>query len=329
MINGISKIFLNYSPLFLLPLLIASCVSEVDLTPEKGEKKVVIEGIITDEEYDRNFQEKYRREDQGNYVRLTYSDPVNSFVPYEISPDGNHYTRDRTKAIRNALVIIRDDLGQIDTLQADSAQNEPFYGYYSARDLICKAGRTYFLSVKVEDKEFTATAFMPPVAKLDSVSTVFVNKEIDKFSGDLPLFYFRNNLAVKEYFLPKIVAVPQYTDVEIPPFFHFSESPDRIWNFEVLNDEHLPAYVNGLTLKLGTTSSTYFTYSLDKGTIYDGCLYSLTKEAFDYYSVLISAFKNDGGAYSPSPASPPTNIKGGALGFFNASSASIKRFTVK
>jgi hypothetical protein len=305
------------------------CVSEVDLAPEKGEKKVVIEGVLTDEDYDRDFQEKYRREDQGNYVRLTYSDPANSFVPHEVSPDGNSYTRDRTKAIRNALVIIRDDLGKIDTLKADSAQREPFAGYYTSKALFCKAGRTYSLYVKINEKEFTATAFMPPVPKLDSVSTVYINRGINKFSGDVPLFYFKNNLSVKEYFLPKTAVVPQYTDIQIPPFFHFSESPDRIWNFEVLSDDHLPAYVNGYMLKMGTTSSTYFTYSLFKNEIYDGCLYSLTKEAYDYYSVLNSAFQNDGGAYSPSPASPPTNIKGGALGFFNASSASIKRFTVK
>jgi hypothetical protein len=305
------------------------CVSEVDLAPEKGERKVVIEGVLTDEDYDRDFQEKYRREDQGNYVRLTYSDPVNSFVPHEVSPDGNSYTRDRTKAIRNALVIIRDDLGKIDTLKADSAQREPFAGYYTSKELFCKAGRTYSLYVKINEKEFTATAFMPPVPKLDSVSTVYINRGINKFSGDVPLFYFKNNLSVKEYFLPKTAVVPQYTDIQIPPFFHFSESPDRIWNFEVLSDDHLPAYVNGYMLKMGTTSSTYFTYSLFKNEIYDGCLYSLTKEAYDYYSVLNSAFQNDGGAYSPSPASPPTNIKGGALGFFNASSASIKRFTVR
>ncbi|MET7258744.1 DUF4249 family protein [Dyadobacter fermentans] len=319
----------HFVTLFFFQFIFFGCVSEVNLSPAKGEIKVVIEGVITDEEYDRDFQEKYRQEDQGNYVRLTYSDPVNNFVPYEISPDGNHYTRDRTKAIRNALVIIRDDLGKADTLKPDSAQREPFYGYYTSKELYCKAGRTYELYVKIKDKEYTATAFMPPVPKLDSVSTVFINRGIHKFSGDVPLFYFRNNLAVKEYFLPKITVVPQYTDIQIPPFFHFSESPDRIWNYEVLSDDHLPAYINGYMLKLGTTSSSYFTYSLSKNVIYDACLYSLTKEAYDYYSVLISAFQNDGGAYSPSPASPPTNIKGGALGFFNASSASIRRFIVK
>ena len=48
-------------------------------------------------------------------------------------------------------------------------------------------------------------------------------------------------------------------------------------------------------------------------------MHSLTKEGYDYYKVLIQMFKTDGGGYSPSPASPPTNMDNGALGFFRAS----------
>ena len=48
-------------------------------------------------------------------------------------------------------------------------------------------------------------------------------------------------------------------------------------------------------------------------------MHSITKEAYDYYKALIQQFKTDGGGYSPSPASPPTNLDNGALGFFRAS----------
>ena len=46
---------------------------------------------------------------------------------------------------------------------------------------------------------------------------------------------------------------------------------------------------------------------------------TLTKEAYEYNRALIQQFRTDGGGYSPSPASPPTNLDNGALGFFRTS----------
>ncbi|WP_149244497.1 DUF4249 family protein [Dyadobacter sp. 32] len=306
------------------------CISEVSLVLPHNNRKVVIEGLLTDEVYDKAFQESHLRESEGNYVRLSYSDPVNFDDPLAIYPGTSNYTRDQSSPIRNALVWISDDLGQIDTLVADSAQNEPFIGYYTPRKLICGAGRTYILNVRIENDLYWATAYMPKVPIIDSVTSVYVKKPIEKFSGYLPVIYFRDNPSTVDYFMPKVVVVPSYTDAETPSFPHFNSGiGGRIWNYNTLSDTFLPEYVSGLTLKLGTTSSSYFTSSLELGQTYDACLFSLTKEAFDYYSTLIGQFESDGGAYKPTPASAPTNIKGGALGFFNASSASVKRFKVE
>jgi hypothetical protein len=52
-------------------------------------------------------------------------------------------------------------------------------------------------------------------------------------------------------------------------------------------------------------------------------MYSVTKEAYDFYKALISQFRNDGGVYSPTPASAPTNIDNNALGFFRASAVNV------
>jgi hypothetical protein len=49
---------------------------------------------------------------------------------------------------------------------------------------------------------------------------------------------------------------------------------------------------------------------------------SLSEYAFKYYEALLKQFENDGGAYSPTPASPPTNLTGNALGYFRASAVS-------
>jgi len=54
-------------------------------------------------------------------------------------------------------------------------------------------------------------------------------------------------------------------------------------------------------------------------------MYSITEEGYNYYKALIAQFKNDGGTYSPAPASPPTNIDNGGLGFFRASAVNVIR----
>jgi hypothetical protein len=44
--------------------------------------------------------------------------------------------------------------------------------------------------------------------------------------------------------------------------------------------------------------------------------------------MLLKQFKNDGGAYQPSPSSPPTNMSNGALGYFRASAIIEKRLKI-
>jgi len=56
---------------------------------------------------------------------------------------------------------------------------------------------------------------------------------------------------------------------------------------------------------------------------------SLSSNAYNYYKNLIEQFENDGGAYKPTPASPPTNISNGGLGFFRASSVVEAKTIIK
>ena len=319
-------------PIVCLLWCLVSCVTEVDLKFPVAPEKIVIEGLITDEPYDYEFWSKYKMESTGNYVRLTYSNPLNIYAPGTLASDSIHYARDMAKYVRNALVVIHDDLGKSDTLKPDSAQSEPFRGYYTNRKLIGVAGRTYFLDVWVNNQHYSAHSYMEPVPSLDSVDTDYIKRPIDKFSGYSPLFYFHNSSKDTQYYLTKVTSVPTYTDVpeeNLPPFPHFNGGSGSGWQYSIVSSEFLPEYVKGLSVTLAQTTSTYDVAYLELGNTYDGCLFSLSKEAYEYYGVLIKTFQNDGGAYSPAPASPPTNIKGGALGFFNVSSGSIKRFTVK
>jgi hypothetical protein len=50
--------------------------------------------------------------------------------------------------------------------------------------------------------------------------------------------------------------------------------------------------------------------------------YSLTRRAYVYYTDLSTIMNNDGGMFGPIPATPRTNIVGGALGVFQVSAIS-------
>jgi hypothetical protein len=51
-------------------------------------------------------------------------------------------------------------------------------------------------------------------------------------------------------------------------------------------------------------------------------MYCITEPVYRYYVALSKQYNDDGGAFSPSPASPPTNFSGGAQGCFSAASVS-------
>lgn len=53
---------------------------------------------------------------------------------------------------------------------------------------------------------------------------------------------------------------------------------------------------------------------------------SISKEAYEYFNALQAQIKNDGGALSPTPATPPGNFSNGALGFFKV--VAIRRKTI-
>ncbi len=105
----------------------------------------------------------------------------------------------------------------------------------------------------------------------------------------------------------------------------------RVWPYSILSDEYLKEYVNGLDVCKGIAPDYWmngYPYVSD-GRLMDDYfieMHSLTKEAYEYYKALIQQFRTDGGAYSPSPASPPTNLDNGALGFFRASAVNRVEF---
>jgi hypothetical protein len=58
-------------------------------------------------------------------------------------------------------------------------------------------------------------------------------------------------------------------------------------------------------------------------------IYSISREAFVFYSDLQSLLNNDGGLFSQPPANSRTNLSNGALGFFQASAMHVSEIEIK
>jgi hypothetical protein len=296
--------------LSLLVALFSGCIEDYDLKRNEIEPRLVVEGLIT------NKQGPY-------YIRLTESN-TGSFEP------DSAYT---PAPVKNAKLIISDNVNQSDTLvpvdfdihDYNNVINTIFLtdptsftydrGFYKTQHLIGIPGRTYSLKVLYLGKEYQASAFMPPVPDIDSIG--FVKKVMEKDNAEyfVPLLYFSEPQGIKNYYLIQL-----NDEVSSRTF-----SASTLWQFSILSDEFLQPYVNGLNISQGETPrSIEYPIYMEGDSVYVA-LSSLTQNAYEFYKSLLQQFKNDGGAYQPSPGSPPTNMSNGALGYFRASSISEKR----
>jgi len=296
-----------------ISLITNSCINDFELDTGDGSPLVVIEGQIDN--------------DGNNYIRLTYSNPPLKLV--RIGPTKHS----EAVPIENAIIQIADNEGYSEIMKpiavSETFYNNPeFSGFYNAENLIGKPGNTYYLTITVGGSTYTAEAYMPSVSEIDSVGLQRVDGLPGKDFSRQPLIYFSEPQNEKNYYLTKICyrfIAPNDTDTV--KYDINCRLGSRVWNFSLLDDRYLDSYINGLNLNDGESpDGRDFNLHPDPYNIETPELqmYSLTKEAFEYYEALIKQFNNDGGIYQPSPASAPSNIKGGALGFFNASAVSKK-----
>jgi hypothetical protein len=285
-----------------------SCIETYNLDlPE--ESKLVVDGLITN--------------DTGPYyIRLTESRNNLYFDPYMDSL--YIYTGILGgKSIKDALVIISSDNGQTDTLVAGQDSIAELYlnengeyvytnlaenlhgikfGGYQTTTLKGEVGVNYFLRVIWKGKEYNASCIMPDLPQIDSITYNKVKAAVGKDDYFVPKIYFREPKNEKNYYL-----------------FNFSGN-NRVWGYSILNDEFLGDYVKGVDVFKGESVDWYMSAYPYGGEQFKIRMYSITKETYDFYKALINQYKNDGGSYSLVPASPPTNIDNGGLGFFRASS---------
>jgi len=287
--------------------IITSCTEKFEIQKSEAGNKLVVEGQIVN----------YNSGSCYSYIRLTKSK-----LGVNVTDHDAFFTHDSLTYINDAIVIVRDDFGNIDTFKKepekypyiwydqdsvshiDSSENYYYQrGYYRVNKLIPQENRTYYLTVQSEGKEYHASCFMPHLPKMDSIS--FVNEANYKGeNGYTPYLYFKDPPQEKNYYL------------------FIGNTGNTYWGYTVLDDKLIDPDVKGVNIFKGVTNEYWMSAFRFKGP-YHYEVHSVTKEAYDFYNTLSKLYVNDGGNYKPAPASPISNIDNGALGFFRASSVHV------
>lgn len=268
------------------------------------------------------------------YIRLTLSNSGLFTPAYNIGLD-------QAEPVKNALVILSDNAGNIDTLKPspDSITTySKFYhnrsthydsvlmryknlfdgesGFYETSKIRGVPERTYHLRVVYNNKEYMADAYMPPITVIDSVGF----KTKFGLKGDpyiTPTMFFLEPQNSVDYYWT--FAERNVKDENMGAGLRYANGGSYL-PYSIFNDNFLLPYANGVYCDF-----TYTKNGIPKNIITDyGFVYlgSVTEKHYNFLKVIIDQMQSDGGAYKPTPATPPTNISNGALGFFGASALS-------
>jgi hypothetical protein len=254
-----------------IALALTGCEKTVDLKYKSNQSKIIIEGNITNE--------------AGPYlVKITKS--VN------LSETGAYPTID------NAVVTISDDAGNSETLSAQGS------GTYRTATIQGVEGRTYTLTVQMENQTYTAQSTLPQRAAFDSIKVEQVLMGGEKEYNLIPVYFdaatkgnsyrfvlSQNNKLVNQHFI----------------------QTDEVKN-GMVNTSRLEVDDNDVELKVG-----------DLVTITMQCI---DKNVALYYRTL-AMIADSGPGGGTTPNNPSTNISNGALGIFSAHTTETKQVTIQ
>lgn len=263
-----------FSTLILITqLLSTSCEKVVDVDLNEANPRPVFEA--------------YLENDSTCYVKASWT--------------SSYYDQSSSPNITNAVMSISDNVGNSENL---TYQGE---GIYRGSNLIGVIGRTYTLSVDIDDDNYTATSTMQPLVPIDTFST----QSLGGFFGGGPNDRF---WAYVNYTDP--VSVTNYYAIRTT--YYDSTDNKMVTDYSIADDE----LSNGISTRSFTTFRPFVS-----GEQISVEFASLDYSTFLYFKTLQDALGGAGVA-SAAPANPTTNFSEGALGYFGAWSKEIKPFTI-
>lgn len=196
--------------------------------------------------------------------------------------------------VDNAFVTISDDAGNLDTLLLES---NGLYRTNGPRQGV--PGRTYYLTVIVDGITYTAQDILTAVPPIDSIAAIYREKG-DELGIDTNGYYV---------------------------YFVFMDPPGKNYYMEDITKNGVPVLRSDQLFIFDDQfiKPSEPVFSRAPGNYISGekavlTLSSLSEKGYDYMNGVVLQLQNDGGFFSTPPANAPTNLSGGALGFFRASS---------
>jgi hypothetical protein len=212
-------------------------------------------------------------------------------------------------------------------------------GYYQTTKLKGLTGHTYHLEVQIGDIIFRSSAYMPPVPALESVGwardttlSPYLN------SGLIPVARFKDPPNEKNYYALNMnysLHAYRYDQFLAPGIY--AQATFSVLPYYVFYDKFLTSDVSTIPVRLMPLNVQhalvpeghypywdYYPYVRPSHTPVQIRLHALTKETYAYFDALNRQLEVNGNIYKPAPASAPSNISGGALGFFYATTISDK-----
>ena len=317
-----TEIKMKYLTIFLFSIVfLASCTEEYNLQLHP-ETKLVIDAEITNGKppyYTKLGLSGSTESDLNQWVDdalIIISDDegvVDTLIPAADSI-WSHYTRYTTLSGEDSIVWfpIYDNIGVIDSMLVYDYRLST-QCYFQTTKLQGKAGHTYYLKVEWRGHTYTSECTMPSAIKIDTITHRQADKFTDGAVGEIPYVWFHDNPNEDNYYVFK----KGWLEEPLP----FSNG-QYTWSVSIISDELLQPGFKGMDLCGGVSTEGWRkdNWWFDVYPEQKLMMYSVTKEVYDYYNSLINQIRYDGGVYTPAPASAPTNIEGGALGLFNAAS---------
>ncbi len=254
----------------LLFLFLSGCEKVIDVDLNDSEPAIVIEG---------NLSHK-----QG-------------LLEVKVSRTSSYFNNEPVKKVENAVVYLENDQG----FNLKAAKMEP--GVYKLINLPLNVNSLYRLTVVVEEEEFTALSFLPPLIEIDSLGYEYQREQTFFDSGYRILLYFTDPPEVENYYRVKV-----YRNGE-----RFDDTDDIIvFDDSSLDGKNVQVTLRGQLFEEGDTARVE--------------LLSIDKNAWEYFSTLSEVANLNPG--SPSPANPSSNLSSGALGYFSAWSVSTSDIVI-
>ena len=240
--------------LFLFSFFLSSCEKEIHVNLHSSEPSIVIEGQI--------------QLDSLAIVRITKSKDYNTDNTYNI--------------INGAIVSVSNSSGNNEIL------NQNADGLYIAQTIKGVVGQTYYLSVKIDDKEYTSTSTLPTPVPIDTITMY----NIPALNYPFPMVIFQDPPTEKNYYRCRYYVNGKRILIDDD----LVDTKDRN-GFEI--ERILPVYEDQNDDK-----------EIAQGDKIKVELHSIDENVYKYFEAL-SNIEN-------SLTNPATNINGGALGYFSA-----------